>query len=414
MNRIFSTFLLILAATSTAYSGGFQLNDHNARSVAMGFATVANITDASANYFNPACITQDPSNFSIAVGASYIMPGGKFTGPTTLNVQNTTALETWNFLIPNFYASWHSPIKNLSIGVGVFVPFGLGTRWPEDWTGRFSSVETYLETVEINPNIAYSFNIGDMPFAISAGFGYAMGNVELKKNLSTFTPEPVLDLKGTGNATTFNFSLYAQPSAKMKIGASYRHNIKMTYDGDVTYTNIKGLEALFVPGKGGATINMPNDLKFGIAYQMMENLWLEASANFVGWSSYDTLAITFDKKPGTPTTTYESKGARLYKDVIAFRLGAEYSMDENMKLRCGFGYDPMPVEPKYVEPVLPEGNRINFSLGVGYKINNMLSLDLGYMGLVAMQTETIGNPNLMDGLYNSNANIISLSLNLKF
>ncbi|MBM2815261.1 MAG: fadL [Ignavibacteria bacterium] len=416
MKILILTFSTLIILNGNLFAGGFQLNDHSARSVAMGFSTVANISDPSAIYYNPACIAFDAAELSFLLGSSYIMPGGKFTGITTLNEQKTTSLETWNFLIPNFFGTWRTPIEGLSFGVGVFVPFGLGTRWPSDWVGRFTAVETYLQTVEINPNLAYNFKIGDIPISIAAGFGYVIGNVELKRNLSTFNPEPILQLKGDGNGTTFNAGLSVQPCEMFKFGASYRHNIEIEFEGDVSYDNITGLESKFQEGTGKTKINLPNDFRFGIAYQVRNDLWVELGINYVGWSSYDTLAIKFDKGPGAPASTYESKNARLYKDVITYRLGAEYKFDEYCTLRCGGFYDPMPVEAKYVEPMLPEGNRLGGSLGFGYSINKTLSLDLGYMGIVAMQTESKDDTNLskFSGIYNSWANIISLSINVKF
>ncbi|MCX6155994.1 MAG: outer membrane protein transport protein [Candidatus Kapabacteria bacterium] len=413
MNRfIFTTFSFFILALS-AFAGGFQLNDHNARVLGMGFSSVANMDDASSNYYNPACMTMSKSDIDVSLGASYIMPGGKFTGPTDYNQQNTTALKTWNFTIPNLYASYRTPLKDLSVGLGVFIPFGLGTRWPSDWVGRFTAVETYLQTIEINPNLAYKLDLAGMPLAISAGFGYAMGSVEMSKNISTFSPEPVLHLKGTGNGTTFNAGLFFQPMKSLKIGASYRHNIKIDYSGDVTYDSIAKAEALFQKGTGKTTMNLPNDFRFGIAYQLADNFWVEASMNYVGWSSYDTLTLTLDKKPGSPTTSYTVSYPRLYNNVIAFRLGAEYQMKENLALRCGLSYDPIPVDVNNISPMLPEGNRIISSLGIGYKINKSVSFDLGYMFVYAMQVESKTNKDLFNGIYNSWANIVSLSLNYK-
>lgn len=404
----------LISMYQISYSGGFQLNDHSARSVSMGFSTVANIDDPSSIYFNPAAMVFTKSNFEISIGSSFIMPSGKFTGITDYNEQKTTSLESWNFLIPNCYVTWKTPVEGLSVGAGLFVPFGLGTKWPIDWVGRYSALETYVQTIEINPNIAYTFKIGKIPISVAAGFGYAIGNVDLKKKISTFTPEPILDLKGSGNGTTFNAALFIQPTKELKIGASYRHNIKIDYDGDVTYTDIKGLEALFVPGKGTTTLNLPNDLKIGIAYQLSDKLWIEAGFDYVGWSSYDTLAIAFDKMPGSPTMAYTSKSPRNYTNSIALRLGGEYKFDDCLFLRGGVYYDQMPLEAQNVEPVLPEGNKIGLSLGFGYKLADMLDLNVGYLFLLTTQTEVKDSPIMMNGIYNSNANILSLSLNFHF
>lgn len=406
-------FLLILIVeifcSKFAFAAGFQINDHSARSVAMGFSTVAYNPDASTIYFNPANLAFQDGNLNFTAGLSYIMPGAKFTGPTTMNLNYTESLETWNFPIPHIFANWKTPIDNLHFGLGVFVPFGLGTQWPENWYGRFLAKKTYLEAIEINPNLAYSFNIGKIPFALAAGFGYVLGSVELERNLSTFTPEPVLNLKGDGNGTTFNFGLSALLLDNLYIGASYRHNIEVEFDGNTKYKNINGLEALFQEAPGKSKINFPNDLRAAIAYKISPNLLFEAGINYVGWSSYDTLKIEFEKGPGNPSQPYISAAERSYKDIITYRFGIEYNSNKT-SLRAGFYYEPMPVDAKHVEPVLPETNRIGASIGFGYNIMDNLNIDLAYLLITGSQTEVVGNPNQFDGYYNAWANIVSLSL----
>ncbi len=412
MRKIPTVLLAFFLSIAFVYGGGFQINDHSGRSVGMAFSVVANPTDASGIAFNPAAMTNLDGEYNFSLGASYIMPGAKFTGITTMNQQNTTEMNTWNFIIPHFFGTWKTPINNLNFGLGVFVPFGLGTEWPDNWVGRFLASKTYLETIEINPNIAYKFEIAQIPISLSIGYGFAIGNVELKQNISTFSPEPILTLKGDGTASTFNFGLLVEPMKNLKIGASYRNNIKINYDGNTSYENIAGLESIFQESTGKTTINFPNDFRLGVAYIFSDNFSIEAGMNYMGWSSYDTLKIDIAKAPGNPPTEYISATPRNYKDAITYRIGGEYLFD-NFAIRAGFYYDPLAVSASNVEPVLPESNRYCFSVGFGYKPYKDLKLDLGYLGIIGSQTNVIGNPNQFDGIYNTWANVVSLTLSYK-
>ncbi len=132
----------------------------------------------------------------------------------------------------------------------------------------------------------------------------------------------------------------------------------------------------------------------------------------MGWSSYDTLKIDIAKAPGNPPTEYISATPRNYKDAITYRIGGEYLFD-NFAIRAGFYYDPLAVSASNVEPVLPESNRYCFSVGFGYKPYKDLKLDLGYLGIIGSQTNVIGNPNQFDGIYNTWANVVSLTLSYK-
>ena len=428
MKKLLTALLMITAISGSLLAGGFQINDQSARSVGMGFSTVANINDPSSIFYNPAAMVDIPGDLAFSVGACYIMPGAKFTGITTLNQNNTTPAEAWNFLIPNVYAAWKTPMKGLSFGVGFFAPFGLGSRWPNDWVGKYAALETYMQTLELNPNLAYNFDLAAMNVSVSAGFGYAMGNVEMKQLLSTFTPNPLLDLKGSGNGTTYNFGLNVGIMKNLKFGASYRHNIEIEYSGDVTYENITGLEGMFQATTGKTKIKFPSDLRIGLALELMKDLWIEAGINSVGWSSYDTLKITFDKMPGNPATSYTKSTPRLYKDAMIYRIAGEYKYSDNLTLRLGCYYDPLAVDVDHIEPVLPEGNRIGVSFGIGYSINKMLSFDLGYLGIIGSQAEVnkllepgqpgydpnkpMQDPSAMNGYYNTWANVLALSLNV--
>jgi long-subunit fatty acid transport protein len=98
---------------------------------------------------------------------------------------------------------------------------------------------------------------------------------------------------------------------------------------------------------------------------------------------------------------------------MSYRIGAEYLM-EDLAIRCGFYYDPMPVDPVNVEPVLPEADRMGFSAGVGMNLLNNLSCDLGYLGILGSQTEVKNSPSGFDGYYNAWANVLSLTFSYKF
>lgn len=412
MKKLLQLIVIALVAPAWLYAGGFQLNDHSARAGAMGFAVASgDAADATTIFYNPAGMTQLPKGFSVSAGLSYVMPGSKFTGVTG-TATGTTEMKAWNFPVPNFAVVWNSPDNNLAAGVGVFIPFGLGTEWPDNWTGRNLAVRTYLQTLVINPNVAYS--LLDKKLTIDVGLVIASGKVELRQKLLNFNPEPQLDLTGTGNATSFNAGLSYLIDDNTRVGVAYRHNIKMDYSGDAKYSNTTGLGALFQDGPGGTSLNLPNDIRFGISHHFSKNLQAELAVDYIGWSSYDTLKINFDKGPGAPTLPYTLANPRMYKDVPTFRLGAEYTMNETTKLRFGAYYETVPVDEKYTQPFLPDNNRIGMSFGVGYKINDKLSVDASYLGVIGLQREVKDSPVNFNGIYNSWANVVAIDLNYSF
>lgn len=155
--------------TGLAQASGFALIEQNASGLGNAYAGAAAVAeDASTIYFNPAGLTRLPGRQF--VGALHvIMPSADFSNRASTPAFSTTALagpfaqngsggnggET--ALVPNFYLSWQLDPK-LFLGVGVNAPFGMMTDYDANWMGRFHALKSAIETVNINPTVAYKVN----------------------------------------------------------------------------------------------------------------------------------------------------------------------------------------------------------------------------------------------------------------
>jgi long-chain fatty acid transport protein len=55
--------------------------------------------------------------------------------------------------VPNLYfATDLAP--NVKAGLGINAPFGLKTKYPSDWIGRYQAIDSVVESININPAIA--------------------------------------------------------------------------------------------------------------------------------------------------------------------------------------------------------------------------------------------------------------------
>ncbi len=401
--------VILIAIPQLAFAGGFQISDNSARAIGMGFNVATHGVDASTVFFNPAGMTQLDDGIHLSLGLASIMPGAKFTGLTSQNQFRTTDLEDEVFLIPNLYAVWNDTSMNLAAGLGVFVPYGLGTEWPGDWTGRNLAVRSSLETIVVNPNIAYS--LFDDRLSLSAGFVMAFGTVELRQKILSFDPEPQVDMEADDQAFSFNLGLAATPSEGLHIGVSYRHNINMEYEGEGKFTVLDELRPLFQDGAGSTAIDLPFDLRAGLAYQVSDDLLVALGVDYVGWSSYDTLVIHFDKAPGNPSESLDVVNPREYENSFIYQLAAEYGLSDDLLLRGAFYFDAVPVESMYTQPLLPDADRLGFAVGAGFQLSEQMSLDVAYLGIIGLQREVENSPANFNGVYNAWANIAAVSLN---
>src|SRR5688572_21412923 len=153
----------ISASASAAF---FQLAENNASGIGNAFAGGAAIAeDASTVWHNPAGLVRLEGSQFVAAG-HVIMPSTKFD-KTTATV--TPAAGGGNIsggnggnagetaFVPNFYSSLQLNNK-LWLGLGVNVPFGLATDYEDDWVGRYHADRSEIQTININPSIAYKIN----------------------------------------------------------------------------------------------------------------------------------------------------------------------------------------------------------------------------------------------------------------
>jgi long-chain fatty acid transport protein len=101
-----------------------------------------------------------------------------------------------------------------------------------------------------------------------------------------------------------------------------------------------------------------------------------------------------------------------WNDGYLLRCGGEYKYSTEITLRGGLILDMSPQPPSKTEPMLPDGDRVDISIGGGYKINENLHVDAAYMIVLFMERDAKNS--VLPGIYNSNAHIISVNVGYSF
>ena len=165
------TFTLLVFRTPEARAGSFALNEQSVSGLGVAYAGgAAQAEDASTIFFNPAGIAL-LDHGEIQIGGQYIMPQARFhNSGSNLSEPGTpfdreplsggeSGVGAIAHLIPNLYLSqpvFRSPVYgDLSVGIGLSVPFGLETDYDSNWAGRYSALRTKLQTFDIQPTVAY-------------------------------------------------------------------------------------------------------------------------------------------------------------------------------------------------------------------------------------------------------------------
>ena len=405
--KIFTLFILLSFGTGSIFAGGFQINEHGSKAMGMGGAFTAVVDDASAVYWNSAAMSfMEGTNFLL--GTALIGPSTTFRGVTpSINKSNMTRQV---FYVPHFFIT-HKISESFSVGLGASVPFGLGTLWDDEWVGRYLAVETEVTTIAVP--LVVSWKIGDN-FSISAGGSYHHASVLIKQAVSTgIFEDAFVNLEGEeSSAFGYNFSFMWKPLDVLSIGGSFKSEVDFSFEGTAESIGPVQLAGLLPSGDISAALTTPLNIQGGIALRVFKPLLLSADFQWVGWSSYDTLAVDF-----TDPAFEDIASPRLYEDTYIIRFGAQYDLSDELSLLGGVYFDKNPVDPNNANPSLPDSDRLGFSIGVDAQLTENIGISGSYLFIRSSElTVTDSNEEYtptgakFNGTYNAYANLLSLSL----
>lgn len=414
MNSVRFFLIITFLSFSLIYAGGFQINEHGARGMAMAGAFTAIGGDASAVFYNPGAVVNLNST-QILAGATLIQPNASFRGPKPAIDEYKVKDKFFNPI--NFYIT-HSFSKDFAVGFGVNNPYGLGTFWDENWVGRFLAIDTEIRTFFFTPVVSYRITDN---LSIGAGVTYAYGDVLIKRKsqLLPTSSEATISLEGDGTGIGYTAGILYQPTECLSLGVSYRSAVKFEFEGDATAEAPSQFTGLIPGGAISAPLETPMNLTFGLAYKVMKELTLSADYQYVGWSSYDKLEVTFEDVTDPDSRVLASD--RKYENTYILRFGAEYLLSDKFALRGGLLYDNNPVLEEYAEPTLPDSDRLGFNIGFGYALTDNITFDVAYLYLRFAERE-INNSNISYregdapflGVYNSSAHLFGVNFSYKF
>lgn len=397
---------LLLACPLTGIAGGFQINTQGQKALSLGGSLTGRAMDASSVFFNPGALTFLERN-SVMLGTTILMPTTSMLSPYNGSVD----MQSQTFTPIQLYTNYHIN-EHLSAGLAFNNPFGLGTKWDDDWEGRYVSQQIDLKLFSLQPTLSYQVND---KVGIGAGLIYSFGEAEVRKAIpvqSSTTPYGQADLTGSGSGIGFSLGIYTELAEGLTAGFSYRSKQAIELnDGEGKFTDIPlSLQSTFpATADWKSSIDLPAVLSFAIAYNFSENVMATVEANITNWSSYDSLIFEFEDAP-----IYTSRQGRKYEDVLALRAGIQYMYSEKLDLRIGFAYDQSPAPDGFVGPELPDANKFLITLGLGYEITDKINIDASYIYENAEERAAIQNESGFAGTYKTVLNGFGIGINYNF
>ncbi len=406
----------IYCIVPNVYGSGFGIYTQGASTLGQGAATIAHTDDPSAIFWNPALINKLEGT-QIQLGTTLIFPSRKFESDFSGNSFKTEP----DVFFPSTFFITHKFNEKVSTGLGVFNPFGLATKWPDDWEGRYLATNSEMTTFNINPVVSFQIT---PKIAFAAGLDFLLLDATLEKKINLGFADSGQKFEGDGSGVGFNFGIIIEPHKDIAIGASYRSEINVDIDGNVTFDLPDPSLGIFFPNTAGNTdITLPQQVHAGISYKGFNPVTLEVALRWEGWSSYDQLVINLEKPVG-PTQTTIFPSDKNWDDTYSFSIGAKYQMNDSITLLAGYLYQGNPIPDDTFEPAIPDANAHLFTVGTSIK-HKQFKVDLAY-GYQKFQNRNKDNdvgsessiPGLVDatanGEYKSHLHMVALSFTYMF
>ena len=393
----------IAVAVSSAYAAGFQLTEQSSLGLGRAYAGAGIVgDDLSAVFYNAAGMTLLPGT-QIQAGSVFIEVDAPFSGKDPMTGQafsNNGRLK--GQAIPHGYIT-HQVNDQLWLGLGMTVPYGMGTEYGEFWENSGKGNQSMIMTIDINPNVAYK--VSDK-LSIGAGLSLQYAKAELGQTSST--PIPGVKVDGVVNGDSWswgwNIGVMYQPTDTLRFGLAYRSNVCHDAEGDAKISaNTQDPNALGMLSYAGVNMGTYDDFKVRVrtpdtimataTWEATEDLRLSGLVRWAKWSNLGTLNI---KSRGFANAMNGNTPAKLneyyWQDTWLFSVGADYRVNNNWTVRGGLAYETGAVDDvKYRPATIPDVDRVWFSLGGTYNYNKQIQFDFGATYLMG-----VGNMDLWD------------------
>jgi long-chain fatty acid transport protein len=272
-----------------------------------------------------------------------------------------------------------------------------------------------LQVINISPAISFQI-IPNLHIGIT--YDLAVAAVELRKRTALGNDWIITKMASDEPTFAHGFKVglhYTIDNFRTGLVFRYGHQLDFKGNADFDVTNDAFIGLKPNDQQMETTINLPNFLAWGVAYQL-DSFLVTLDIQYTMWSSYDALTLKFsDGIPSSDGLDETVTTEKDWEDCFSFRVGMEYDTKAilpGLKLRLGYAYDLTPIPDETIDPSLPGSNRHLINVGVGYKLLSWLQLDAAYTYLLFEERESTNEH--LKGIYTGNVQIFSITTRLMF
>jgi long-chain fatty acid transport protein len=399
--KLKSPWLCIVAGLpAAAYGLGLRVPDQDAMATARGNAFVATADNPAAIYYNPAGLT-DLSGFKVRTGGYGIWLGSHYSARNGAETDSQNGFQG----LPNVFYSYKPSQLPLAFGLGVYSPYGLGMKWPENSSFRTLVMQGRIAYFTAHPVVAWQI----LP-TLSVAAGPTLNYSELDLRQGILVSGDQLRLQGHDFDEGFTAGLLWRPHEKHSFGVNYRSATTLNYRGHLNTTLVVPV-ARATSEAAAVRFNYPQNIVLGWSFRPTPAWNLEFNVDWTDWDTLDTL--TLSKASGNLYLPYNWQSSFLYEWGVTRYLGQHYSVS------AGYIFSGNSIPARNFSPAVPDSDRHLFSVGFGYR-GRRWSWDAAYQFAYGPTRDISGSVSASmigqsaDGRYEYLSHALSLSLGYAF
>ena len=363
------TFVVLLSALASAcaVASGFALYQPSAVSHAMGGALVGKAMDASANFNNPATLT-DLTNIWVMAGFVTEHPRATMRAYNNGRCLGDQSVDAGMFWLPHFQIAVPLPC-DFSFGLGGDAEYGLGTAYDENGPLAWNSAETTVQGYVLNPNLAYKITDD---WSIGAGARWLYFDFEQYKNFGIMNYQ----LRGDNRFESIGWQAGMKYDIldNLSVGVVYKSPINVNVRGD-TSANPRypaaATRAAAMSGGANASLTLPQSITGGINWDVVKTWHLGFAVSWTEWSEFDELM--FNVKPQR-NPVYLG-----WNDTWRASIGSAWDFHEDWTWMISYVFDmDCCLDKEQSSTMLPPAHRNILGTGLTWKCWAGLELTVSY------------------------------------
>ncbi|QEY23916.1 OmpP1/FadL family transporter [Neisseria animalis] len=465
-------FLLGLAfVPALAQASGYHFSTQSVTAQSTANAATAEAADSSTLFYNPAGLTKLESS-EVTAAVNLLAPHIKYSdAQATYRRGGAVSGETSGKITDDIVAAPHvygayKLNDDVTLGLGVYVPFGSSTEYSKDSVLRHHLNQLGLTTIAVEPVVAYKFNeqhsvgIGAIAQYSSAELrkyadwdasGALSGLASLQASQragqsvrvdATGKADGHAEVKGKDWGFGFHLGWMWDINDRARVGVNYRskvtHTLKGTADwsadgafaqaafGRISAPVAAGGNGYAAHEKASVKIVTPESLSVHGMYKATDKLNLFGDVTWTRHSRFNKAELVFEntKNIGGGKISDRTVITPNWRNTYKVGFGGSYQYSEPLQLRAGIAFDQSPVRNADSRlNTLPDGNRIWYSIGAKYQYRKNHVFDIAYSHIHINDTTFKSAASVGDNVdskgtgtakFNNYANLVGLQYSYKF